>query len=56
MITDAELYRIAIVLGCAAMILIVLHHFLEANDESLEADTVKEKRAAKVAAAPTKAK
>lgn len=31
MITDNELYRIAIVLGSAAMILIVLYHFLEVN-------------------------
>ncbi|KAK3345170.1 Oligosaccaryltransferase-domain-containing protein [Neurospora tetraspora] len=56
MISDAELYRLAIVLGCSAMVLIVLHHFLETNAEDLETDVVKEKKAAKVAAAPAKAK
>ncbi|KAL0470692.1 Oligosaccaryltransferase domain-containing protein [Neurospora intermedia] len=56
MISDAELYRLAIVLGCAAMVLIVLHHFLETNAEDLETDVVQEKKATKVAAAPTKAK
>ncbi|KAK3488379.1 Oligosaccaryltransferase-domain-containing protein [Neurospora crassa] len=56
MISDAELYRLAIVLGCAAMVLIVLHHFLETNAEDLETDVVQEKKATKVASAPTKAK
>ncbi|EGO56589.1 hypothetical protein NEUTE1DRAFT_123086 [Neurospora tetrasperma FGSC 2508] len=56
MISDAELYRLAIVLGCAAMVLIVLHHFLETNAEDLETDVVQEKKATKVAPAPTKAK
>ncbi|KAK3397306.1 Oligosaccaryltransferase-domain-containing protein [Sordaria brevicollis] len=57
MITDGELYRIAIVLGCAAMVLIVLHHFLETNAEDLaESDALHDKKSAKVAAAPSKAK
>ncbi|KAK3951063.1 hypothetical protein QBC32DRAFT_344912 [Pseudoneurospora amorphoporcata] len=56
MISDAELYRLAIVLGCSAMVLLVLHSFLEANAEDLETDIVKEKKVAKVAAAPAKAK
>ncbi|KAI5456401.1 Oligosaccaryltransferase-domain-containing protein [Mariannaea sp. PMI_226] len=41
MISDADLYRLAIFLGSASMILIVLYHFLEVNssgsDEKLEA-------------------
>ncbi|ETN41797.1 uncharacterized protein HMPREF1541_03734, partial [Cyphellophora europaea CBS 101466] len=31
MITDAQLYSLALFLGCAAMLLIVLYHFLEVN-------------------------
>lgn len=31
MITDANLYSLAIFLGSAAMLLIVLYHFLEIN-------------------------
>jgi oligosaccharyl transferase complex subunit OST4 len=31
MISDADLYRLAIFLGSAAMLLIVLYHFLEVN-------------------------
>ncbi len=31
MISDDDLYRLAIFLGSAAMILIVLYHFLEVN-------------------------
>lgn len=56
MISDGELYRLAIVLGCSAMILIVLHSFLEANAEDLETDVIKEKKAAKATAVPVKAK
>jgi hypothetical protein len=33
MITDAQLYSLAIFLGSAAMLLIVLYHFLEVNSE-----------------------
>ena len=37
MISDDDLYRLAIFLGSAAMLLIVLYHFLEVNavDEPL---------------------
>jgi len=38
MISDAQLYSLALFLGSAAMLLIVLYHFLEVNskdDESL---------------------
>ena len=31
MITDDELYRLAVFLGSATMLLIVLYHFLEVN-------------------------
>lgn len=31
MISDDDLYRLAIVLGAVAMVLIVLYHFLEVN-------------------------
>lgn len=31
MISDDELYRLAIFLGSAAMLLIILYHFLEVN-------------------------
>lgn len=33
MITDNQLYTLAIFLGSAAMLLIVLYHFLEVNSE-----------------------
>jgi oligosaccharyl transferase complex subunit OST4 len=33
MITDNQLYSLAIFLGSAAMLLIVLYHFLEVNSE-----------------------
>ena len=55
MITDAQLYSLAIFLGSAAMLLIVLYHFLEVNavDEPdvSGADLQAEKRRA-VAASP----
>ena len=31
MISDDELYRIAIFLGCSSMVLIILYHFLDLN-------------------------
>lgn len=42
MISDDELYRLAIFLGSAAMVLIILYHFLEVNavDESAEESKV----------------
>jgi len=41
MISDDELYRLAIFLGSAAMLLIILYHFLEVNavEEPAEAKT-----------------
>lgn len=34
MISDDELYRLAIFLGSISMVLIVVYHFLEVNSES----------------------
>ncbi|EEP79861.1 predicted protein [Uncinocarpus reesii 1704] len=39
MITDSELYKLAIFLGSCAMLLIVLYHFLEVNSKDKD-DTV----------------
>ncbi|KAG7006517.1 hypothetical protein G7Y79_00014g036920 [Physcia stellaris] len=49
MISDDDLYRLAIFLGCLAMLLIVLYHFLEVNaqDDSPAAPPEKEKGASK---------
>jgi len=33
MISDDELYRLAIFLGSAAMLMIILYHFLEVNSK-----------------------
>lgn len=49
MITDAQLYSLAIFLGSAAMLLIVLYHFLEVNSEDHAAQE-KQKAATKVKA------
>lgn len=38
MISDDELYRLAIFLGSAAMLLIILYHFLEINAVDEPAD------------------
>jgi oligosaccharyl transferase complex subunit OST4 len=38
MISDDELYRLAIFLGSAAMLLIILYHFLEINAVEEPAD------------------
>lgn len=45
MITDAQLYSLAIFLGSAAMLMIVLYHFLEVNaqDYDLSSDMKSEK-------------
>ncbi|CAL8578585.1 hypothetical protein XPA_004353 [Xanthoria parietina] len=37
MITDDQLYSLAIFLGCMSMLLIVLYHFLEVNAKEEEA-------------------
>lgn len=46
MITDDELYRLAIFLGSAAMLLVVLYHFLEVNARNKETAEQGEKRSA----------
>lgn len=45
MISDDDLYRLAIFLGSASMLLIVLYHFLEVNavDQPVEND-IKDKK------------
>jgi hypothetical protein len=47
MISDADLYRLAIFLGSSAMLMIVLYHFLEVNSDEAE-----EKEKAVLAGAP----
>ncbi|GAB1313244.1 hypothetical protein MFIFM68171_03454 [Madurella fahalii] len=47
MITDSELYRLAIFLGSAAMVLIILYHFFEVNADENEREAMKEKAPAK---------
>jgi oligosaccharyl transferase complex subunit OST4 len=39
MISDDELYTLAIFLGSAAMLMIVLYHFLEVNSDEAEVKT-----------------
>lgn len=45
MISDDQLYSLALFLGSAAMLLIVLYHFLEVNakDEDVNSDLKSEK-------------
>lgn len=58
MISDDDLYRLAIFLGSAAMLLIVLYHFLEINaveepaEESTKAITSKSQSESKVGSGP----
>ncbi|CAO1601290.1 MAG: hypothetical protein LQ349_005724 [Xanthoria aureola] len=57
MITDDQLYSLAIFLGCMSMLLIVLYHFLEVNakEEEKEAAAAKDTSPAnKTPAAGTK--
>lgn len=50
MISDGDLYRLAIFLGSAAMLLIVVYHFLEVNTKQEPAAvTLKETAPAKSA-------
>lgn len=49
MISDDELYRIAIFLGSISVILIILYHFIEVN-ATVEDGTLNEKQAANKAA------
>ncbi|KAF2162716.1 hypothetical protein M409DRAFT_26953 [Zasmidium cellare ATCC 36951] len=39
MISDASLYSLAVFLGAAAMLMIVLYHFLEVNSDEHQANT-----------------
>lgn len=40
MITDSALYSLAVFLGSASMLLIVLYHFLEVNAKDVEPSTI----------------
>ncbi|KAJ5352741.1 Oligosaccaryltransferase [Penicillium brevicompactum] len=40
MISDDDLYRLAIFLGSCAMMMIVLYHFLDVNSSDESADSV----------------
>ena len=42
MITDDQLYSLAIFLGCMSMLLIVLYHFLEVNAKEGEKEGAKD--------------
>jgi hypothetical protein len=55
MITDTELYRLAIVLGSAAAVLIILYHFLQVNADVDERETLNEKAPRKAAPQSTPA-
>lgn len=50
MITDSQLYSLAIFLGSAAMLLIVLYHFLEVNSEDHKTEEIPKSTAGKVKA------
>lgn len=56
MITDSELYSLAIIFGSAAMLLIILYHYLEVNakDDS-ESPLSKERKADTTTGAKAKA-
>jgi oligosaccharyl transferase complex subunit OST4 len=47
MISDDELYRLAIFLGCAAMVLIVVYHYFEVNAQESQPVAVKGKTSSK---------
>ncbi|KAH6702395.1 hypothetical protein VD0002_g9002 [Verticillium dahliae] len=51
MISDGELYQLAIVLGSSAMALIVVYHYLEVNAEDEKAPAVAGAQSTKQAAA-----
>lgn len=55
MISDSELYQIAIILGSAAMVLIVVYHFVEVNSLESEQPDVKKSAGSRTVAQPTKA-
>ncbi|KAI4695667.1 hypothetical protein J4E81_005995 [Alternaria sp. BMP 2799] len=50
MITDSQLYSLAIFLGSAAMLLIVLYHFLEVNSDDHKVEEKPKAAAGKVKA------
>jgi len=54
MISDDDLYRIAIFLGCTSMILIVLYHFLDVNAKTDEKSAVEEAPRGQKQGAPTR--
>ncbi len=54
MISDDDLYRLAIFLGSAAMLMIVLYHFLEVNVEEEPKKTATDKKVPIVAAVDIK--
>jgi oligosaccharyl transferase complex subunit OST4 len=51
MISDNDLYRLAVVLGSFAMVLIVVYHFLEVNSVEETPEEVKAGRKVEVKAA-----
>lgn len=51
MISDDDLYRLAIFLGSCAMMMIVLYHFLDVNASEESADSVSDKSSASPASA-----
>lgn len=52
MITDAQLYSLALFLGCAAMLMIVLYHFLEVNAVDDDNDAIVDEKSGAAAALP----
>ncbi|KAK5112587.1 hypothetical protein LTR62_003901 [Meristemomyces frigidus] len=56
MISDASLYSLAVFLGSAAMLLIVLYHFLEINAKEDSKGTTPLTQARKADAVPAKAR
>jgi hypothetical protein len=55
MITDGELYRLAIFLGSAAAVLIILHTFFEVNAKTDDSEEDKEKAPLKTGSQSTPA-
>lgn len=55
MISDNDLYRIAILLGSAAMVLIVVYHFVEVNTAESEQAKARKDAGSRPGAQPAKA-
>lgn len=51
MISDDDLYRLAIFLGSCAMMMIVLYHFLDVNASDESADSVSDTKSSATPAA-----